>query len=613
MEHTSVSSLVVVIIVAFFTPLLLHRFKLTIPVVVAEIIMGLIIGKSGLQLVVEHDAWLDTLSMLGFIFLMFLSGLEIDFSSFESKKKARELPNGLKEPNTFKAATIIFVGVFSISFILSYAFVLAGFIQNAFLMTLIISTISLGVVVPTLKEEKLMQTNIGQIILLVAVIADLVTMILLAVFSSIYGDGTGNMWLLLLLFAAGILLYLFGRVFKTKSIFQSMSKGTVQIGTRAIFTLIIVLVALSESLGAENILGAFLAGVLVSLLSPNKELVQQLDSFGYGFLIPIFFVMVGVDLNIWALFKDPTIMIMIPLLFIALLVSKLIPILYLKKWYDMKKVIGSGFLLTSTLSLVIAAATIGERLGVIDHKMSGALILVAILTSILTPVWFKALFKKEQAASHKKRVTFIGANQLTLPVTLDLHQDEYDIRILHVFQENKEALLADSIFEVESIEEYDDETLRKAGVGQEDVLVVATGSETKNKEIALFAKEAGAKQVIASVNKAETELTLKEAGIDTFSNFLSSKTVLRALIEAPDAIRLLTNEDTSLYQIQMNNHRYHNVMLREFPFTGDLVFVRIFRGVDSLVPHGDTTLKSGDRVLVSGSREYVAGLRAQLE
>ncbi|WNF51919.1 monovalent cation:proton antiporter family protein [Bacillus sp. SG20001] len=613
MEHTSVSSLVVVIIVAFFTPILLHRFKLTIPVVVAEIIMGLIIGKSGLQLVVEHDAWLDTLSMLGFIFLMFLSGLEIDFSSFESKKKARELPNGLKEPNTFKAATIIFLGVFCMSFILSYAFVLAGFIQNAFLMTLIISTISLGVVVPTLKEEKLMQTNIGQIILLVAVIADLVTMILLAVFSSIYGDGTGNMWLLLLLFAAGILLYLFGRVFKTKSIFQSMSKGTVQIGTRAIFTLIIVLVALSESLGAENILGAFLAGVLVSLLSPNKELVQQLDSFGYGFLIPIFFVMVGVDLNIWALFKDPTIMIMIPLLFIALLISKLIPILYLKKWYDMKKVIGSGFLLTSTLSLVIAAATIGERLGVIDHKMSGALILVAVLTSILTPVWFKALFKKEQAANHKKRVTFIGANQLTLPVTLDLHQDEYDIRILHVFQENKEALLADSIFEVESIEQYDDETLRKAGVGQEDVLVVATGSETKNKEIALFAKEEGSKQVIASVNKEEAELTLKEAGIDTFSTFLSSKTVLRALIETPDAIRLLTNEDSSLYQIQMNNHRYHNVMLREFPFTGDLVFVRIFRGVDSLVPHGDTTLRSGDRVLVSGSREYVAGLRAQIE
>lgn len=87
MAHTSVASLVVVLIVAFLTPILLHRFKLSIPVVVAEIIMGLIIGKSGLNLVVEGDTWLQTLSMLGFIFLMFLSGLEIDFSSFEKGKK----------------------------------------------------------------------------------------------------------------------------------------------------------------------------------------------------------------------------------------------------------------------------------------------------------------------------------------------------------------------------------------------------------------------------------------------------------------------------------------------------------------------------------------------
>lgn len=68
MEHTSVSSLVVVLIVAFLTPILLNRLRLVIPVVVAEIIMGLVIGKSGFNLVEVHDAWLETLSMLGFIF-----------------------------------------------------------------------------------------------------------------------------------------------------------------------------------------------------------------------------------------------------------------------------------------------------------------------------------------------------------------------------------------------------------------------------------------------------------------------------------------------------------------------------------------------------------------
>ena len=101
MEHAgSISSLVIVILAAFLTPILLHRFKLKmIPVVVAEIIIGLIIGKSGFDLV-EESSWLETLSTLGFIFLMFLSGLEIDFSLFsnkgrKNKKKEKKGPNAV--------------------------------------------------------------------------------------------------------------------------------------------------------------------------------------------------------------------------------------------------------------------------------------------------------------------------------------------------------------------------------------------------------------------------------------------------------------------------------------------------------------------------------------
>src|SRR6476620_5061562 len=131
MEHgMSVTSLLIVILVAFMTPIILHKFKLNIiPVVVAEILMGLIIGKSGLNLV-ETDMWLETLSSLGFIFLMFLRGLEIDFTVFSGNKKRVKLPNGRLEPNTFLVATIIFAGIFIVSLGLSYLFVLAGFIDN---------------------------------------------------------------------------------------------------------------------------------------------------------------------------------------------------------------------------------------------------------------------------------------------------------------------------------------------------------------------------------------------------------------------------------------------------------------------------------------------------
>jgi monovalent cation:H+ antiporter-2, CPA2 family len=612
-QHASVISLLVVVTVAFVTPILLHRLKLNyIPVVVAEIIMGLVIGKSGFN-VVHEDMWLSTLSTLGFIFLMFLSGLEIDFTAFTGGKKNNTLPNGKKEPNTFLVSSIIFIGIFIISLVLSYLFVFAGFIDNAFLMTLIISTISLGVVVPTLKEAHLMKSNIGQIILLVAVVADLVTMILLAIFVSIYDPGQGNTWLLLILFAAGVVLYFVGKRFKNRPLLESMSKGTVQIGTRAVFMLIIVLVGLSETVGAENILGAFLAGVLVSLLSPNQELIHKLDSFGYGFLIPIFFVMIGVELDVWSLFADKKLLLLIPLLLLGLLISKIVPVYLLKIWYDTKTVLASGFLLTSTLSLVIAAATIGERMEVISTEMSGTLILVAVITSIFTPIAFKKLFPKEVAAAPKVKIAFLGANQVTLPVSRELKSGLYETTLYHTVMDKIDKLISNSLFDIVEISDYSLETIEKNKIFQTDIIVISTGKDQTNADLAVKAKELGIPRVIARIESPEVEQGLRDKEIEVFSSFMSTKTLLRALIETPSVINILTNQETSLYEIRMQNEQYDGMTLRRFPFTGDVIFVRIFRGKDSIVPHGDTELLLNDRLIVTGSKEYVDELKRELE
>jgi monovalent cation:H+ antiporter-2, CPA2 family len=612
-QQVSVISLLIVVTMAFLTPILLHRFKLNyIPVVVAEIIMGLVIGKSGFD-VVHEDMWLSTLSTLGFIFLMFLSGLEIDFTAFAGRKLRKKLPNGKKEPNSFVVAGLIFAGIFIFSLGLSFLFVIAGFIENAFLMTLIISTISLGVVVPTLKEAHLMKTVIGQIILLVAVIADLVTMILLAVFVSLYESGHGNTWLLLILFAAGIVLYFLGKRFKNRTFIETLSTGTVQIGTRAVFTLIIVLVGLSETVGAENILGAFLAGVLVSLLSPNQELVHKLDSFGYGFLIPIFFVMVGVNLDIWSLFNEKKLLLMIPLLLLGLLLSKLIPVYILKIWYELKTVIAAGFLLTSTLSLVIAAATIGERLEIITPQMSGTLILVAVITSIITPIVFKKLFPKEVVANKRVSVAFLGANQTTLPVSRELKSGLYDPILYHTQMEKSEKQIANSLFDIVEIPDYSLETLENTNVFQSEVVVISTGDERVNATLSLASKEKGVSRVIARIESPDLEESLREHNIEVFSAFMSTKVLLRALIESPTLLNILTNQETGLYEIVMLNRQFDGMSLRKFPFTGDIIFVRIFRGKDSIVPHGDTELQMNDRLIVTGSKEYVDELKRELE
>ncbi|MRH43403.1 sodium:proton antiporter [Aquibacillus halophilus] len=613
MEHAeSVSSLVIVILAAFITPILMHRFRLKmIPVVVAEIIVGLIIGQSGFNLVDESN-WLETLSTLGFIFLMFLSGLEIDFSIFANKKKNRK-PKSNGIPNPVILASVVFIGIFILSLALSYFFVFVGFIDNVFLMTLIISTISLGVVVPTLKEAHAMKTAIGQTILLIAVIADLATMILLAVFVSFYGDGSGNMWLLLILFGAGILLYFVGKYYRNQTFIETMSKGTIQIGTRAVFTLIIFLVALSETVGAENILGAFLAGALVSLLSPNQELVQKMDSFGYGFLIPIFFVMVGVEIDLWSLFDDPKVIALIPLLFVALLLSKLVPVVILKKWYDWKTVIASGMILTSTLSLVIAAATIGERIGVINSQMEGALILVAVLTCLITPPFFKKLYVKQVEEGHKQIVSFVGSNQATLPVVRELDSSSFESHLYHTKLDKIDEKITRSVFDITQLNDYNLEKMVEIGVFDVDLIVVSTGDESQNAEIATYAKQIGVERVIARIESPKLDLELKEKGIEVFSVLLSTKTLLKALIEAPSVVDILTKQESALYEINMNNASYDGIMLREFPFTGDVIMVRIFRGKDSIVPHGDTELKLDDRLIVTGSHEYVEELQIILE
>ena len=146
-------------------------------------------------------------------------------------------------------------------------------------------------------------------------------------------------------------------------------------------------------------------------------MIRQLDSFGYGFLIPIFFVMVGVDLDLWSLLSDKHLLLLIPLLIIAFLISKFIPVFLLKKWYDTKTVVSSAFLLTSTLSLVIAAAKIAERIGAITAAMSGNIHISAVITCIITPILFRKIFPKENLQQRKLKVSLVGANQLTLSVT----------------------------------------------------------------------------------------------------------------------------------------------------------------------------------------------------
>jgi Kef-type K+ transport system membrane component KefB len=405
-EARSFAPLLIVVILASLVPLVLSslRGRLAIPIVVGEILAGMVVGRSGLGWVLPGDA-LDLLKELGFVFLMFLSGMEIDFRSLRGTQGERA-----PEPSRWRPLSLAALN-FAITLLCAGAFAWGlkwiGATTDPWMMALILSTTALGVVVPILKEAGLSQTLFGQTILLATVIADFVTMFLISVLVAVISRGlTAEILLVFLLFVAFFFAARFGfflsRMERLQRVIEELSHATAQIKVRAAFSTLLIFVVLAETLGIEIIVGAFLAGAIVALLRTpaDRELSSQLEAIGFGFFIPIFFIMVGVDFNLPALLSSSGALVAVPLLLIAAVAVKIVPALVFRLNHSWREALAAGILMCPRLSLIIAAAAIGKKLGIIDESVNAGIVLVAIVTVTSAPLGFLRVFPapREKAA-----------------------------------------------------------------------------------------------------------------------------------------------------------------------------------------------------------------------
>ena len=282
-ETSSFIPLLLVVFLAFLVPVLLSRFKrLRLPIVVGEILVGILVGRSGLGWVQHHDPALDLLSEFGFVFLMFISGMEIDFSSLGFKQSLSN-DSGGKRWGPVQLGSLSFLLTMLSSSVIGFILFRLGYVHDFLFMALILSTTSLGVVVPVLKERRLSSGVYGQSLLIAALIADFATMILITVNVAILSFGlTLDILLIGVLFLSFFFMARFGDIFFNRIpivriILEELSHATAQIKVRLAFSIMLTFVVLDEVLGAEVILGAFLAGAIVSLLrKPEDEgLVHQ--------------------------------------------------------------------------------------------------------------------------------------------------------------------------------------------------------------------------------------------------------------------------------------------------------------------------------------------------
>jgi Kef-type K+ transport system membrane component KefB len=166
---------------------------------------------------------------------------------------------------------------------------------------------------------------------------------------------------------------------------------TAQIRIRGAFLLLILFAALAERLGLEVILGAFMAGAILTLVDRDRSITHpefrtKLGAIGFGVFIPIFFIKSGLDFKLAALFASPSTVARIPLFLLAILAVRGIPALLYIPVVGRRLAGVAGLLQATTLPFVVAATQIGVELKQITPANSAALIAAGLLSVLLFPL-----------------------------------------------------------------------------------------------------------------------------------------------------------------------------------------------------------------------------------
>lgn len=391
MPDVSFTNLLVISVIAVLAPLLIgYAPRLRIPSVVLEIIAGVIVGPSLLGWV-EVDLPVQVLSVIGLAFLLFLAGLEIDLHRLRGR--------------VLRGALLGYLITVGIGLLFGGLFAGLDWAKSPLLVAIALSATSLGLVVPVLKDAGQADSEVGQTTIAAATVADFAAIVLLTLFFSASGGSTGGKLLSLAIFAGlvvvvALVLSRAGRSMHLGDVLVRLQDTTAEIRVRFAVVLLVAFTALAERFGLETILGAFLAGAVVSLLDrdssthPNFRL--KLEAIGYGFLVPVFFVTSGVRLDLKGLFDEPTALWRVPAFLLALLVIRGVPALLYVRSLGRRSSAAAALLQATSLPFIVTAAAIGVEVGKLSSVTAAALVSAGLLSVLIFPAVALTLLRGER-------------------------------------------------------------------------------------------------------------------------------------------------------------------------------------------------------------------------
>ncbi|PSM53224.1 sodium:proton exchanger family protein [Campylobacter blaseri] len=372
---SEISILITLAFIIFASPYIAKIIK--IPTAPTEILLGILFGAIGL---LQDNASFKVVADIGFYYLMFLAGTEVNLKVFITTK--REI---LKKSILFLALLYVLSTIAIFTFDINKIFII------------ITPLISIGIL-STLYKEYGKDEEWLNMAMIVGIIGEVVSIALLTVFSAYlkYGFGTGlfiNLSALIGFLVVTTLIFngleiLFWWYPSVKKILMpSYDKEEKDI--RLSMALFCFVIAITIMLHLKVVIGAFIAGTFIpTFFEHKKDLPHKLSSFGFGFLVPIFFVYIGSTVNLEALLNIEILKNMI-LITIGMIIVRLIASTIFIKNLGSKGIILFGFSLSIPLTLLIATAAIGYETNYISKDLYYSFILASLFQAIVCMVFIK--------------------------------------------------------------------------------------------------------------------------------------------------------------------------------------------------------------------------------
>src|SRR5829696_6620802 len=382
MPEISLMGLLIVAAIAFVVPLGLSLVPaLRIPSVVIEIAVGIVIGPAVLGLA-EVDVPLQVMALLGLAFLLLLAGLEIDLDRLRGAR--------------LRSAATGFVVSLAVALGIGLGLYASGLIEAPLLVAIILSSTSLGIVIPVLTDTGQANTTLGQLIIAGSSIADFGAIILLSLFFSGNSSSVRSTLLLIggfvvLVIATGLALAEVEHSSRLSSALIRLQDSSAEIRVRGAFLLLIGLVVVAQLFGLEVILGAFFAGAVLRLLDRDEMMTHtgfhtKLQAVGFGVFIPFFFVTSGLQLDVGALLSGGAALALMPVFLLALLLARGSPAVLYRPMVGGRSSLAAGFLQATSLPLIVAATGIGMELGLLSPAIGAAMVVAGLLSVVLFPL-----------------------------------------------------------------------------------------------------------------------------------------------------------------------------------------------------------------------------------